>query len=241
LHVGHASECTIPATFPRIVALVAAALLLAIAGCGSPQANPTQLLAEAKAKLDSTSALHFELTSSDVQGTGPLITGGSGDAQRPDRFSGRLSVELGGFAVSVEVVSVNGTFYVKLPTDTGFTPADPSAYGFGDPALFLDPHRGLSSLLLMCSSSSVGDDDRYNGELLHEVSCTLPGRPVASLLTSADPGQDVAATFGIDSGNTQLRRVVLTGPFFSKSKRSTFMLVLDKYGENVSIVAPAGA
>jgi len=236
--MGHAAECTIPATFPRITAVVTAASLLAAGGCGSPPPDATRLLAQTKARLDATSALHFELTSRDVQGTGPLITGGSGDAQRPDRFSGTLAVKLSGFAVSIDVVSVGGVFYVKLPTDTGFTPTDPAAYGFGDPALFLDPKRGLSSLLLACRSSAVRGDDRYNGELLHEVSCTLPGRPVASLLTSADPGRDVDATFGIAAGGGQLRRVVLIGPFFSKRTVSTFTVVLDRYGENVSIAAP---
>ena len=228
-----------PATLQRIAVSVASTLLL-VTGC-APSANPAALLAQTKARLDSAQTLHFELTSTDVQGAGPLITGGSGDARRPDSFSGRLSVKLSGFAVNVEVVSIGGSFYVKLPTDTEYARTDPTAYGFGDPGLLLDPRQGLSSLLLLCHSSTLGDDDRYNGELLQEVKCTLPGRPVASLLTSADAGQDVAATFGIVSASGQLRRVVLTGPFFSRSTRSTFTLVLDKYGENVSITAPAGA
>jgi lipoprotein LprG len=37
----------------------------------------------------------------------------------------------------------------------------------------------------------------------------------------------------------QLRRAVLKGPFFAKGKDSTFTLVLDRYGEQVSISAPA--
>ena len=215
--------------------------MLAVAACGSPSADPSTLLAQTKAKLDAAPSLHFLLTSDGVRGTGPLITGGSGDARRPDGFSGRLSVMVSGFAVSIEVVSVGGVFYVKLPTDTQFAPTDPTAYGFGDPAMLLDPRRGLSSLLLKCRSSTLDSDDRYNGEQLHEVRCTLPGPAVASLLTSADRGQDVAATFGISAGNGQLRRVVLRGPFFDKRTPSTFTLVLDKYGENVSVTPPAGA
>jgi hypothetical protein len=35
-----------------------------------------------------------------------------------------------------------------------------------------------------------------------------------------------------------LRQVRLTGPFFQKGKDSTFTLVLDRYGEKVSISAP---
>jgi lipoprotein LprG len=201
--------------------------------------NPTTLLTRTKAVLDSAPSLHFQLTSTDAQGTSPLITGGSGDARRPDGFSGRLSVKVSGFAVNIEVVSVAGGFYVKLPTDSAFVRTDPAAYGFGDPALLLGPRQGLSSLLLKCSSSALDADDRYNGEQLHEVRCTLPGRAVATLLTSADPSQDVAAQFGISRDDAQLRRVVLTGPFFNKDKLSTFTLVLDNYGENVSVTPPA--
>jgi lipoprotein LprG len=40
------------------------------------------------------------------------------------------------------------------------------------------------------------------------------------------------------TADNALRKVVLNGPFYSASKRSTFTLVLDKYGENVSITPP---
>ena len=61
---------------------------------------------------------------------------------------------------------------------------------------------------------------------------------MAALLTSADPSKSVAATFGIDTGTSQLRRVVLTGPFVSTSTDSTYTLVLTNYGENVSVTPP---
>jgi hypothetical protein len=61
---------------------------------------------------------------------------------------------------------------------------------------------------------------------------------VAALLTSADPSKSVAATFGIDTSNNQLRRVVLTGPFISKGTDTTYTLVLTNYGENVSVTPP---
>ena len=32
----------------------------------------------------------------------------------------------------------------------------------------------------------------------------------------------------------------MVGPFFNKSHASTFTVVLDKYGENVTITPPAG-
>jgi lipoprotein LprG len=187
--------------------------------------------------VDAAHSVHFQLTSSGAQGSGPVITGGSGDLVRPDSFRGLLNVTLSGFAVDVNVVSTGGSFLVKLPTDTSYLSANPADYGFADPAQLLDPQHGVSGLLLLCQSTALSSDDRYNGEELHEVGCMLPGNAVATLLTSADPSQSVAATFGVTTAN-ELRKVVLNGPFYSASKHSTFTLVIDKYGENVSITAP---
>lgn len=208
-----------------------------LAACGSPPDAAT-LLRQAKAEVDSTRTLHFRLQSSHVEGSGPIITGGEGDAQRPAGFAGTLDVSVAGLAVGIEVVSAGGTFYVKLPTQDNYSVADPSRYGFGDPGKLLDPQNGLSNLLLRCHSPAITGNDRYNGEELDEVRCALPGPLVASLLVSADPSRPVTATFGIDPGTHQLRRVVLTGPFFSKTTASTFTVVLDSYGENVTVTPP---
>lgn len=216
----------------------AAAALVVTAACGGPTLSPTSLLRQAKATVDATRTVHFQLSSSSVQGSGPIITGGEGDAQRPAGFAGSLDVSVAGLAIGIQVVSVHGVFYLKLPSSGAFSVADPSKYGFGDPGKLLDPNHGLSSLLLECNPASGLSSDRYNGEELDEVSCSLPGARIAALLTSADPSRPVSATFGIDPLNDQLRRVVLTGPFFSKTMLSTFTVVLEDYGENVKVTPP---
>jgi lipoprotein LprG len=220
--------------------LVMATATLLIAGCGSAPVDPSQLLRDAKQSIDSAPAVHFTLTSQNVTGTGPLITGGEGDARRPNSFSGRLDVVVAGFAVAVNVVSTGGVFYAQTPLSSSYDITDPSKYGFGDPARLLDPAHGLSSLLTACSGITVRDSDRFNGEQLDEVGCTLPGALVAALLTSADASQAVQATIGLDTTTHQLRRVALVGPFFDKTHPSTFTVVLDKYGENVTVTPPAG-
>lgn len=221
-------------------ALAVAALSTALLGCGNPPPDPTQLLRDAKQSIDGAPSLHFTLSSQNVTGTGPLITGGQGVAKRPDGFAGSLSVVASGFTVSVDVVSTGGVFYARTPLDTSFTKTDPATYGFGDPGKLLDPGTGLSTLLPVCASPANRDADRLNGEQLDEVSCSMPGDRVAALLTSADPSQRVQATVGVDASTHQLRRVVLVGPFFDKTHPSTFTVVLDNYGANVSITPPAG-
>jgi hypothetical protein len=199
------------------------------------------LLKQAKATIDGASSLHFTLSSENVRGSGLLLTGGDGDAKRPDSFSGTLAVSTGGVPISIPIVSVGGKFYAQLPLQTRYSIASPAQYGFGDPAQLLDPNNGLSSLLTEARNPKVGDSTRRNGEELQEVSAALPGPRVSALLVSADPSRDVQAVFRINLDTNQTRQVDLIGPFFAKDHDSTFHLVLDKYGENVSITAPPTA
>ena len=222
--------------------LVIGTSLSLVAGCGSTTTtnDPSRLLRDAKASIDAAPAVHFTLTSQGVTGSGTLITGGQGDARRPNSFAGSLSVVVAGFPVTVNIVSTGGAFYAQTPLSSTYDKTDPSAYGFGDPAQLLDPNHGLSSLLTACTGAANQGADLLDGEQLDEVSCSMPGSLVAKLLTSADASQQVQATVGVDATTHQLRRVALVGPFFDKSHPSTFTVVLDKYGENVSITPPAG-
>jgi lipoprotein LprG len=223
---------------PRLIAALLAASAAALASCGGPPPNPSTLLSQAKQRFDSAPSAHFQLSSSGAPGIGTMIVGGEGDIKRPDSFQGTLHVSAGGFNVDVQVVSVGSAFYVRDPLTGRFGKTNPAAYGFGNPAQLISPQNGLSSLVLLCQATTLRSDDRYNGEQLHEVGCSLPGQAVASLLTSAAPSQPVAATFGIDTSSGQLRRVVLTGPFYSATTPSTYTLVVANYGENVSITLP---
>lgn len=216
-------------------------MLAALAACGSGrqyETDPRAVLLEAKRVIDNSPAVHFHLTSSNAQGSGTMITGADGDAHRPDGFRGTLTVVQSGFNVTVHIISAGGYFYVQLPFTSSFQPTDPSKYGFGNPATLLDPNLGLSTLLTSATSASMASRDRLNGEELYEVDVSLPGDKVAALLTSADKTQPVSGVIGVDVDTHQIRRVVLTGPFFTAGQKSTFTLVLDKYGENVSITPP---
>ncbi|MFN2582054.1 MAG: LppX_LprAFG lipoprotein [Candidatus Dormibacteria bacterium] len=214
--------------------------LFAVGSCGGAPPNPTSLLDTAKRSIDAAQTAHFTLTSSNVPaGADTVLQGGSGDMRRPDGFSGSLDVSVSGFTVNVAVVSVSGRFYARDPLSGRFTLTDPTTYGFADPGQLANPQSGLSSLLPICANPTLQPDDRLSGEQLHEVKCSLPGHAVAALLTSADASKPVAATIGVDSNSGELRRVVLTGPFFSATQTSTFTLVVDKFGENVTITPPA--
>ncbi len=221
----------------RLAAL--AGLAIAIAACGYSGPSAAALLQKAKATFDQTTSFHLQLSSQDTPGTGLELTAAEGDALRPDGFTGTLTIEEAGLPLAVKVVSTGGGFYVELPFSDDFTKANPAQYGFADPGQLLNPSTGVSTLLTAAENPSIGSSTRYNGELLQQVDATLPGTEVASLLVDAQPSQKVTAVFSIDTSTYQVREVDLTGPLFEAGHQSTFHVVLDNYGENVSITPPA--
>jgi hypothetical protein len=223
------------------LAILAAALLAGLcAACGGPTISDVPgFLSQAKATIDQTQSLHFNLTSDNAQGPGIILTAADGDAKRPNAFSGTLHVNDAGLPLQVGIVSLGGQFYAELPFHSSYEKAKPEDYGFGDPAQLLDPNTGLSSLLSLAKSPALSDQKRLSGENLQLVTCTLPGDRIAALLVSADPSRDVKATFWINPDTHQTREVDLVGPFASKDHDTTYHLVLTNFGENVTVTAPA--
>ena len=166
------------------------------------------------------------------------VSAGEGDAARPYGFQGTLTVTASILSGTVKVISLHHTVWAQLPLIPGYHTIDPHAYGFGDPGQLLDPANGLSSLLVTPSSAAYDGQVRVSGTVLNRVKAQLPGPVVARLLTSADESRPVSAEIGIDPTTAQIRQVVLTGPFFSKTTPSTYTLTLSKYGESVTIRAP---
>jgi hypothetical protein len=232
---------TFPTGARRTAIAISLTLLVATAGCSKDDTateSPTALLTKAKTTLDRTKSVHFVLTSSDVPGGGSKLIGGEGVAARPPAFQGKLNVYLNGGKVSIEVVSIGGKVYAKLPFQAGYVQADPKTIGLSDPALLIDTDTGISRLVGDMDGAKVVGEARIDGEVVAEVHGTVPGDVVGDTFTTADPGEPVETQAFIVKDTGQLRRAVLKGPFFAKGKDSTFTLVLDRYGEQVSISAP---
>jgi hypothetical protein len=218
--------------------LLALAVVLPLAGCsGGSDESPTDLLARAKTTLDEASSVHFTLAADDAPAADGLV-GGDGDLLRPESFQGTLQVRLAGASLDVDVVSVDGTVYAKLPFTPGFSEVDPADYGIGDPAALLDPETGISRFLEQVENPQLGDERRVDGEVVREVTGSIPGDLVEQLLTSKDPAQPVEATFAITTEGAQLRRAELTGPFFTAEDDATYVVELTDYGADVEISAP---
>jgi LppX_LprAFG lipoprotein len=221
------------------IAALAVAVALPLAGCGGePDESPTDLLARAKTTLDDASSVYFTLDTAEEPAATTGLLGGDGHLVRPASFHGTLQVLVAGATVEVEVVSVDGTVYAQLPFTSGFTVVDPADFGIGDPAALLDPEAGISQFLEAVENPQLGEERRVGGEVVREVTGTIPGDLVEQLLTSQDPDQPVDATFAITTESAELRRAELTGPFFTAEDDATYVVELSDYGADVEISAP---
>ena len=225
-------------TAPLLAALLLAGPALTACGSSEPEETAAELLSRAKTTLDETSSVHFVLDSEGAPTTGSGVLGGEGDIARPASFRGTLQAIVSGATVDLQVVSVDGTFYAQLPFTQSFQSVDPAQFGFGDPALLLDPETGISRLLTEARNEKLGEERRVDGEVVREVTAQLPGQLVADLLTSQDPEQDVDARFSVATESGELRRAELTGPFFAADEDATFTLDLSDFGADVEITAP---
>lgn len=242
----------LPARAARIRRTLLAAALVApvlLAGCtrggsaatpaGSASPDAAATLAAAEKALNATPAMHFTITTPSTPGAAAVLAGASGDVVRPDRFSGALDVALGGQRLNVKVVSVAGSVWAQL-FGAGWAKVDPGRFGVHDPGTLLAPQGGLADLLTAATGATFAGEKRRGAEVLRQVDAQIPGAAVAKVLTTTDPSKPVPAVFGIDEATGQLREATLTGPFFSKEQQSTYTVVLENYGEQVDISAPAG-
>jgi lipoprotein LprG len=213
--------------------------LAVLSGCGGgePEESADELLDRARTTLDDTQSVHFTLTSEGAPATGTHLVGGEGDIARPASFEGTLEVLATGSALDLAVVSVDGTVYAQLPFTSGYSVVDPAQFGFGDPGALLDPDTGISQLLAGAEDAELGEERRVEGEVVREVTAQLPGDLVEQVLTSQDPSRPVEARLSVVPDTGELRRVELTGPFFTTDD-ATYTLELSDPGADVEITAP---
>lgn len=221
----------------RLFALVLLVLVVAACSDGGPS-DPAALLATAAERLDSARSVSIAVESADLPAGSSALVSAEGVIERPDAFAGTVEARVAGVTADIEVLSVDGTFYARLPFTDSLAATDPALLGFGDPAALLDPDTGISRLLTEAEDGALGEAGRTDGEVVDVVTAAIPGDLVAELLTSADPSTPVEAVLRIARDTGELRQVVLTGPFYEADVLSSYTVTLTGYDEPVTIPTP---
>ncbi|MDC5696761.1 LppX_LprAFG lipoprotein [Intrasporangium calvum] len=236
---------TKPKLAAAVLSVLAALAVTGLAACTSDEGSdpgptaPTaaQRLAAAKAKLDAAPSVHLALNSSGVPKDANGVLSGDGWGTHPPAFKGTLKGRFSGIPADVEIVSVGGEVWAKLPLIPGMNKLNPETFGVPDPAMLFSTDQGLSSLLTATQSPVEGDKTRNGAEVLTTITGTLPGSNVVDLFLIGDRNGSFQTSYGLTDDN-ELRQVALSGPFFGVGTSSTYTVTLDQYGTPVTITKP---
>jgi lipoprotein LprG len=233
----------------RLLAL-GAVLVLALAGCsddkdadggdGRSADDPVALLTAAKKTIDEAASVHIVLTGRDLPENAQTLNSGDGVATHAPAFKGKLTVRMAGSPIDAEVVAVGSKVYVKLPFTTKFSELPPeqlAALGAPDPAILLDPNKGLTSVLPTLKDPKIKGETRDGAKVLTEITGTVQGKSLQGIFPKAPADKDFPSTFKIDKDSKQLVSATITGPFYDGAT-SSYDVTLDRYGEQVEITKP---
>jgi lipoprotein LprG len=149
-------------------------------------------------------------------------------------------VRMAGSPIDAEVVAVGSKVYVKLPFTTKFSELPPeqlAALGAPDPAILLDPNKGLTSVLPTLKDPKIKGETRDGAKVLTEITGTVQGKSLQGIFPKAPADKDFPSTFKIDKDSKQLVSATITGPFYDGAT-SSYDVTLDRYGEQVEITKP---
>jgi lipoprotein LprG len=202
--------------------------------------NAVALLTDVKKTIDDAASVHIVLTGRDLPSSGQVLASGDGVATHAPAFKGKLTVRTAGSPIDAEVVAVGGKVYAKLPFLPGFNEVPPSqlaGLGAPDPAILLDPAKGLTGVLPTLKDAKIKGETRDGAKVLTEVTGSVEGKTLQGIFPKAPGDQDFPSTFKIDKDTKQLVSATITGPYYDGTT-SSYDVTFDKYGEQVEITKP---
>ena len=228
------------------LAVSALSLALVASGCTgqkddegiSKDKSPDEVMALAKKNLDDTTGVRIKLDTSDLPDGVQGLSHADGIGIHPPAFEGKITVEVSGLSVDVDVIATDGKVWIKYLTPD-FKQADPADYGAPDPAELMATEGGLSDLLVNTDNLKAGGTVRggdNNEEVLTEYTGTVPASHVETVIPSAS-GDDFDATYTINADG-ELREAKLTGDFYPDAGENTYTLDFSDYGTEKDITAP---
>lgn len=225
----------------RLLALFGALLaLLLVTGCGgggteTEGKTPRQVLAAAKAKFDAAQSVQLTIITDD-EPKGDGLLSASGTLTRQPAFEGEADVVYRGIRATIPATAIGNDVYVKLPLTTGYSKIDPADFGIPNPADFIDPDQGISTLLTKLKGLKKEGQKRDGDVILTEYSGTLTAESIKSAIGLGADG-DFDTVVGIDQDG-EIHGLQVTGPFFGKGTTVTYRISISDYGKAITIKKP---
>lgn len=219
---------------------VAGLLIMLAAGCGDTptpeKLSPEQVISKAVPALQAANSFHFNLATSKLQKPMPgiFITKADGDVAKPDKLAGDVSATAMGLPINIKVVVDGQNQYMTDPASGKWTTMSSAL----NVAQYFDPN-GVSDILGNVKGLQSDGTESIGGADAYRLKGTVPASALKKLSPEVTATGDLTTTLWIGSGDYLLRRVQLTGPFFSGEPSDIVRTInMSDYNKAVKVETP---
>ncbi len=222
----------------RVLAVILLVPLLS--SCGTPP--PTSLsatLIHSATLLAHAESIHMQF-STDTAPPSSVIAAesGSGMYEAPNSFAGSFLVGYHGIPLTVGIVVLGKTTYLKAPLAGHYTQGNPGAYGFPNPIAFFSTVSGFPALLRATSSLHYAGLTAQNGTLHWSISGSIPNTMLARILKTPDVPRTDTVTYVIDPHSGVLNSLSIRAPVYTASMLTAVNITLDYPATRQPITVP---
>lgn len=208
-------------------------LLLATASCGedappepAPEVDLEAVLTDAAENMAAMSTMRFSMVDemeSGAQFFGTTFKSLEADIKAPDSFSMVVDVEAPGFGfVEIGMLAVGEQAFLKLSKDAPWNPLPLEQVPFNFSGLGLTLRDLLNTIK---DGATMAGRESLEGSQTIRVEADLASEELLSLITTADPGHNVALTLWIDEAAHTLQQIRIAGRVYDDDDPETVRLL----------------
>jgi lipoprotein LprG len=224
----------------RWLPLALVGLLAACSQANPPPPNSVAVLRAASTALRSVHSFTADIT------FGPGITYGglalksaTSRVDLPGNSDTVFKVEQGDFLVDLEVVTVDGSIYLRLPFSQFTQLPVGDASRIPDLSRLLDPDTGLGRILPVGSGATYLGTATVEGVTCQEVRARYSPSQIGQAIGGIRPAGEVTATIWAGAHDHLPRKVVLQGPLFHPGRDVQITVLLHSFNQPVTIARPS--
>jgi lipoprotein LprG len=227
-------------TYRRIFAMLATLLAatLLISGCSKKSSEPLPdaagLLTQSIASTKKLQSAHLEIV---VNGKidGLMVKSLSGDLTNVPAVAvkGNSTISMGGSAVDIELVVLDGTLYAAL-TPNSWLDMGPAAEIY-DPSVILNPDEGLANMLTNLTDATAAGFETIGGVPTVKITGKIGADAVNKLIPPLNASAPLPSTVWIEqNAPNQLVQAQV-----DQSEGNNVQLTLSEWDKPVTVTKPA--